>query len=34
MFRRARIMQADLNYPDTRLRLHLALHVRLALAAS
>jgi len=27
-------MQADLNYPDTRLRLHLALHVRLALAAS
>lgn len=27
------IMQVDLNDPDTRLRLHLALHVRLALAA-
>jgi purine catabolism regulator len=29
----AAIMQIDLNDPDTRLRLHLALHVRLALAA-
>ncbi len=29
----AAIMQVDLNDPDTRLRLHLALHVRLALAA-
>lgn len=29
----ADIMQVDLNDPDTRLRLHLALHVRLALAA-
>jgi PucR family transcriptional regulator, purine catabolism regulatory protein len=29
----AEIMKVDLNDPDTRLRLHLALHVRLALAA-
>jgi purine catabolism regulator len=29
----AAIMKIDLNDPDTRLRLHLALHVRLALAA-
>ncbi len=29
----AAIMKVDLNDPDTRLRLHLALHVRLALAA-
>jgi purine catabolism regulator len=29
----AEIMKLDLNDPDTRLRLHLALHVRLALAA-
>jgi PucR family transcriptional regulator, purine catabolism regulatory protein len=29
----ASIMQVDLNDPDTRLRLHLALHVRLALTA-
>jgi purine catabolism regulator len=29
----AAIMQIDLNDPDARLRLHLALHVRLALAA-
>jgi purine catabolism regulator len=29
----AAIMQVDLNDPDTRLRLHLALHVRLAMGA-